>query len=86
MCIYINTGCKTSINYKLYILVFVLESESNHRKKDVDHRNLISLTGSPKEANTPNAWKIDGDQVIFHMYQQPCPSLPFLHLLLLKIL
>ncbi|KAK9729178.1 hypothetical protein QE152_g16083 [Popillia japonica] len=37
------------------------ESESNHRKKDVDHRNLISLTGSPKE-NPSKIWKLEGDQ------------------------
>lgn len=47
--------------------MFVLESENTHRKKDIDHRNLISLTGSPKENNTTKIWKIDGDQVILRV-------------------
>lgn len=58
------------MSFELYTLVFVLESESNHRKKDVDHRNLISLTGSPKENNPPKIWKGDIDQVIFSLLIQ----------------
>nr|XP_022911780.1 uncharacterized protein LOC111422781 isoform X2 [Onthophagus taurus] len=32
-----------------------------HRKKDIDHRNLISLTGSPKDGES-NSWSGQGDQ------------------------
>lgn len=53
----------TEVQFISFQNSLIVDNNEFCRKTDIDHRNLITLTTSPKDMGSTNVWKESTDQV-----------------------